>query len=258
MRFSASCAGMALLLFLSPAYATKVSAKFTLSKEYRDAMEAAESSQASNGKDCYWKLPNSILPTAPPKAEFGDDIVAVLMKDDAPDPKPDEVVSYNVHAGRLEKNVIVTRPGSSVKLLNVSPFNQELYSPDLSSFKPEAQSTNSFRLIDFPSEGVFEVRSKRFPHFKGYVVVTKGATVDLKDDGTMTEDLEPGKYTLKVFHDGKWVHKQSFAVEGGRMEPLTVTIKPGAEETPAAKADPAPKKEDKKPAEKPKSDKSGN
>ena len=258
MRFSASCAGMALLLFLSPAYATKVSAKLTLSKEYRDAMEAAESAQASGAKDCYWKLPNAILPTAPPSAEYGDDIVAVLFKDDAPASTPDEVVTYKVHAGRLEKNVIVTRPGSSVKLLNVSPFNQELYSPDLSSFKPEAQSTNSFRLIDFPTEGVFEIRSKRFPHFKAYVVVTRGATVNLKGDGTMTEDLEQGKYTLKVFHDGKWVHKQSFAVEGSRMEPLTVTLKPGAEEAPPAKADPPPKKEDMKPAATPKSDKSGN
>ena len=258
MRFSASCAGMALFLFLLPAHATKVSAKFTLSKEYQDAMEAADSSQASSGKDCYWKLPNSILPTAPPAAAFGDDIVAVLLREDAPPSKPDEVVTYKVHAGRMEKNAILTRPGSSLKFLNVSPFNQEIYSPDLSSFKPEAQSTSSFRLIEFPSEGVFEIRSKRFPHFSAYVVVTQGTTVDLKADGSMTEDLDPGKYTLKVFHNGKWVHKQSFAVEGGRMDPLAVTLKPGTEEAPAAKPEPASKKEDAKPAATPKSDKNGN
>lgn len=247
MRISASCAGVAIILFLSPAQATKVTAKITVSKEYIDALDAAESSRSAGNKDCYWKLPNSIIPVALPSVEFGDDAAVVLFKDDGEPVKPNEVETVKVHAGQLETNVVVTKPGSTLKFLNVSPYNQELFSPELSAMKPEIQSTNSFRAIEFPAEGVFQIRSKMYPHFSAYVVVTQGTKISLKPDDTLSEELEPGKYTLKVFHNGKWVHKQSFAVEGGRMDPVTVKLMPGGEEA-ASAAPAAPKPEDKQAA----------
>ena len=267
MRISASCAGAAIvLLSAAPSFATKVTAKINISKEYTAAMDKAESSQAQGNKDCYWKLPNSILPVKPPSVDFGFDAVAVLFKD-GESSKPNEVETVKVHAGQLERKVIVTKPGSTIKFLNVSPFNQELYSPDLSTLKPEIQSTNSLRAIEFPAEGIFEIKSKLYPHFSAYVVVTPGTPVNLKSDRTMTEDLEPGKYTLKVFHNGAWVHKQSFSVEGGRMDPFAVTLTPSGAEAAQeaapsnadAKATTAGDKSDSKvQAETPKPEKNGN
>lgn len=268
MRISASCACAAIVFLLSPAHATKVTAKITVSKEYIDALDAAESSRSAGNKDCYWKLPNSIIPVASPSVEFGNDAAAVLFKDDGEAAKPNEIETVKVHAGQLEKKVVVTKPGSTIKFLNVSPFNQELYSPELSAMKPEIQSTNSFRAIEFPVEGVFQIRSKRYPHFLAYVVVTQGTEIALKPDDTYTDELEPGKYTLKIFHDGKWVHKQSFAVEGGRMDPLSVKLMPGQGETGGAEkptsddgkdaAAAAETKESKAEAATPKPEKNGN
>ncbi len=231
MRILASCVGALFFLSLSSAHAAKVSAKITVSKEYIEALEAKEAaSDGAGSKECYWKLPNAIIPVEPPRVRFGSDIAAVLFKDGAPPAGPDELTTVRVQAGEMEKNVVVARPKSSVRFLNVSPYNQELYCSQIPVFKPEIQSGDQVRIIEFPTEGVFEIHSKQFTSFLAYVVVTEGKTVDVKPDGTINEELEPGQYTLKIFHKGKWIHKQSFTVEGGRMDPLTVTLKPGNEE----------------------------
>jgi hypothetical protein len=235
MRILASCVFFSLVLSPAFAHAAKMSAKIAVSKEYIEALEAKETAgDGAGSKDCYWKLPNSIISVEPPSVNFASDLAAVLFKDGEPPSKPDELATVKVHAGELEKNVVVTKPGNSIRFLNVSPYSQELYCSDIPVFKPEIQSGEQVRIIEFPSEGVFEIHSKQYPHFLAYIVVTGGKAVEIKPDGSIAEELEPGQYTLKVFHNGKWIHKQSFTVEGGRMDPLTITLTPGHEEAVAS------------------------
>ncbi len=237
MKILVSCVVTTTFLLAHSAHATKFNAKVTASKEYLEALEEAESSRFSNNKDYYWKLPNSIIPVETASINFTTEAAAVIFKDDAEPSKPDEITNINVHAGKMEKTVIVARPGSTIKFTNISPFNQELYSPDLSSFKPEVQSTKAFRSIDFPSEGIFTIRSKTFPSFLAYVVITQGKTLDIKSDGTITEELDLGKYTLKIFHNGRWIHKESFTIDTGKIEPLNVTLSPSKDSTDNDRAD---------------------
>jgi hypothetical protein len=61
------------------------------------------------------------------------------------------------------------------------------------------------------------------------VVVTGGNDIELKADGTFQEELEPGKYTVKVFHGGKWVHKESIDTEGNRNMTVQIKVEPGKE-----------------------------
>jgi plastocyanin len=224
MRFTVTVASILSLLWATPAHATKMSGKVSISKAFIEALEKAEEQDSKGAKDYYWKLPNGIIPVSPPHVDLSSDIAVVLFKDDAKESTPDNKISVTVETGKLERNVIVTRPGSTIKFTNESPFVHELYAPDLPSFKPEAQSKGAFRPIEFKNEGIFEVRCKRMPNFLGYVVVTTGKDLELKKDGTFSSEIEPGKYTLKVFHNGAWIHKQSFTAEDRKMDPLSVKL----------------------------------
>ena len=63
------------------------------------------------------------------------------------------------------------------------------------------------------------------PNFLSYVVVTPGADLAVKSDGSISRELDKGDYVIKIFHGGKWVYKHSFSVDGGRMDPLQVKLK---------------------------------
>ena len=249
MRFMVNVAGLAALLLTTPAHATKMSGKVSVKQALINALEQAEQKRSKGAKDCYWNLPNGIIPVRPPGVDLSSDIAVVLYKDDASDSKPDEVRTVAVQTGQLAKTVVVTRPGSTIKFTNESPYVHELYSPEHPDFKPEAQSKGAFRPIEFKSEGVYTVRCKRFPHFLGYVVVTKGRDLAVKSDGTFAEEIEPGSYSLKVFHQGSWIHKQSFTAEGNRMDPLSVPLSAksggGDSEEEETENKEAPKKSDK-------------
>ena len=98
----------------------------------------------------------------------------------------------------------------------------------MKSFPPERQSRNAFRPIDFPKEGVFEIHCKLFSHFKGWIVVTKSTdvlTVDTKGAFTL-EEMEPGKYTIKVSHRGAWIHEKSFEITKEREIQVEINLTP--------------------------------
>ena len=225
MRIMVNVAGLIALLMAVPAHATKISGKVSLNKEFVAALEKAEEAQSKGSKDFYWKLPNGLIPVRPPDVDLSSDIGVVLFRDDSAESQPDEVRKVEVETGQLRNTVIVTRPGSTLKFTNESPYVHELYSPEHPNFKPEAQSKGAFRPIEFKTEGIFEIRCKRMPHFLGYVVVTEGRTLPIGSDGNFSEEIEPGKYTIKVFYGGRWVHKKSFTAEGKRLESLNVTLK---------------------------------
>lgn len=224
MRFYAMIFGALLMLQLSPTHAAKLTGKIVVSKEFREALGKGESEEGGGVQGYYWQLPNGILPVLPPAVDPEKDIAVVLLRKGDDKSQPDEVGKYKVHTGGMERKAIVTRPGSTLEFINESPFTHELYSPQLASFKPEAQSTKSPRRIEFPEAGIFEVRCKLMPNFLSYVVVTPGVDLAVKDDGTIARELDKGDYVLKVFHGGKWVYKHSFSVDGGRLEPLQVKL----------------------------------
>ncbi|MDJ0763759.1 MAG: hypothetical protein QNJ97_12325 [Myxococcota bacterium] len=210
--------------------AEKVTGKIVSSEELKASLAAAEKRRADTKRAYYWNEPNGIVPVRPPSIDPSRDLAVVLFRDGASDPKPDPLSTVKVHAGALERRVVVTRPGSTIRFRNVDPFDHALFSPTLPVFKAEQQSNGAFRPIEFQNEGVYEVHCRLMPHFKAYVVVTKAsAIVPVKPDGTFAlADVEAGNYTLKVFHEGKWLHTQSFALGNGnpREAKLEIELKP--------------------------------
>jgi hypothetical protein len=214
-RFAVISVLVSAMSIAGPALATKVSGKIVVTKEFREALSDASKSEESSRLEGYWNEPNGIIPVLPPRVDPSRDLGVVIFKEGAKPPGPNQLSTVKVRAGGMERSVIVTRPKSTIRLRSVDPFDHELYSPEIDSFRPERQAKNAFRPIEFPKEGIYHLRCKLMPHFNAYVVVTNATLVvevDRKGDFTL-EDVEPGKYTIKVFHGGKWVHEQKFEVE---------------------------------------------
>jgi len=212
--FAATCLGG------TAAHATKVNGKIVVTQKLRESLADAESRDPRTSG--YWNEPNGLRQVDPPMVDPSKDLGVIIMKEGATAPAADEVTTVEVKAGSLARNVVVVRPGSRIKFLNVDPFDHSLYSPGMDGFGPEQQSRKAFRPIDFKAEGIHEIRCKLLTHFKGWVVVTPATMVlEVKESGEFTlEEMEPGKYTVKVFLAGRWFHEQSFEVTGKEKEQL--------------------------------------
>lgn len=240
MRLILFVALATVITLTSPAWGAKLQGKVVVSKGLVESLAEQEREEADAQRAYYWNEPNGMIPVRPPAVRPNSDLAMVLVKEGAAAPTPDELTTVKVRAASLERNVVVTRPGSTIRFRNVGPFDHELYSPGMPGFKPERQSRDAFRPIEFAKEGIFEVRCQLQPHFRGYVVVTNATTVvPMRKDGTFSiDELEPGKYTIKVFHRGSWIHEQKFEVAEDKRE-VQVEVKlasPGAASSPPAGA----------------------
>ena len=229
LRFVALVAVLAFCLSGNPTLATRVQGKIVVTKELRESLSEAEEKNRTAVNTGYWNEPNGVIQVVPPFVNPSRDLGVVLIKDGAADRGPNDVVTVKVLAGSLEKNLVVIEPGTRIKFVSVDPYDHELYSPGMKNFLPERQSRNAFRPIDFPVEGVFDVHCKLFSHFKAWIVVTRSTdvlTVDAKGAFTL-EDMEPGKYTIKVSHRGAWIHEQSFEITKEREIQVEIKLTPG-------------------------------
>jgi hypothetical protein len=219
-----SCAVVAALAVSAiglSAAATDLTGKVVVGDEFLEALAEAEKAEAKSRESCYWNEPNGLIPVRPPLVDPSADLGVALYREGAPASEPDELFTVKVRAGSLERSLVLTRPGSTIRFDNVSPFDHELYVPGFDGFEPQRQARGNFRPIAFGEEKSYEVRCKLMSHFRGWVVATPATViVDLKKNGAFgVEDLEPGNYKLKVFHGGRCVHEQDVEVaDAKRME----------------------------------------
>lgn len=235
VRLSAALIVLIVSLGSSPALATRVTGKVVVTTEFREALDRAARARDEGKPVSYWNEPNGLLPVEPPRVDPSADLGVVLMKAGAPPPGPDDVSTVDVRAARLEQSVVVVRPGSTLRFSNVDPFDHELYSPTIEGFEPEQQAKGAFRPIEIKAEGAHEVRCRLIPGFRGWVVAAPATLVlELNRAGEFRiEDLEPGEYTVKVFHGGLWVHEESFTVEDRRDQAVEFRLS-GDKVAPAA------------------------
>lgn len=224
----------------SLASATKLNGKIVVTKELREALADKESKARDPKLSGYWNEPNGVHQVAPPKVDPSSDLGIVIYREGAKAPEADKVKSVKVHTGSLEKNVVVIRPGTRIKFVSVDPYDHSLYSPELEAFGPEKQSRKAFRPIDFKDKGIYSVRCELLTNFEGWIVVSPATyVVEASSNGSFTmEDMEPGKYKIKVFLEGEWIHEQEFEIpEKGKeakvevkLEPTTASKKPAGKD----------------------------
>jgi hypothetical protein len=230
MRFaralSIMLAGPALCFAAAPAQAAKVTGRVVVTMEYREALAKADEGAAESGRDYYWNEPNGIIPVEPPRVDPSADLGVAIFQEGAESPKASAPVPVDINSAGCSQNAIVVLPGATIQFKSSEPFDHELYAEKIPSFKPGRQSTDSVRPLDPPGEGIYEVRCRLMPHFQAWVVVAKALQiVKLAPDGSFSvENLAPGKYTIKVFHDGAWVQEQKFEVADVREMQIEVKL----------------------------------
>ena len=225
LRFAALVVFSLFFLGVFDAHATKLNGKITITTKFKESLAEKKDARREPIKG-YWTEPNGFKQVLPPRVDPSRDLGVIINREGADSPKADDVATVKVRAGSLEKNVVIIRPGSQLKFRSVDPYDHELYSSTHPDFKPEKQSRNSFRPVDFKNEGIFEVRCKLMPHFSGWVVVVPATYVpEVNSNGEFRlDDLEPGKYEVKIFNEGKWVKSQSFEIPQRREFQLEIKL----------------------------------
>jgi hypothetical protein len=209
------------------ALATKLTGTLAVTDKFVEKVDALKKKRAKKITRGYWNEPNPLKQIAPPKVDLSSDFGVVLFKEGADKPKADPVKTVKVYTGSLEKNVTVIRPTSRIKFLMTDPYDHELYSPGKHDFKPQKQAQNSFRPVDFYSAGIFEVKCKLIPHLHGWIVVVPATYVlEVKKNGNFElNDLDSGKYKIKVFFDGNWIYEKKFNIEREREVKIDIKLK---------------------------------
>ncbi len=246
MRALAIAAFVLITLAEYRAEGAKLAGKVVLTREFRSALARTEAKRSETDKACYWNEPNGMISVRAPRVNLTNDIAVVIEATDGAGVQPDELSTVKVLTGTMEPKVVAVRPRSTIRFQSVDPFDHELYSPKKEDFRPERQSTGAFRPIEFAKPGIYPVRCKLMPNFEGYVVVSPAAhVVEVRADGTfMINDLPVGKYVIKVFYGGSWIHQQRFGIEDPKRGVLLeLRLKP--KKAQQKKKKPTPKGDDK-------------
>jgi hypothetical protein len=139
--------------------------------------------------------------------------------------------------------VVAVRPGTRVAFVN-RDWMLHLLEPSAGKFMA-SQSINPGETVKhtFSSEGVFRLHCSEVPHMKLTVWVTSaaGQLALIGTNGTFSfSNIPQGTYTLKVWHEGAWVHSQPITVRKKNnvldvtLRKLNTSAKPAAPKTESA------------------------
>jgi len=213
---SAVLALVLLLPRLAQAAPTQVRGSITLPASSRAPAERFQS---------FWaRIENGLLPIAPPLVSPMSEVVVVLEGPTTSAAWSGNITMELAGADFLPR-VVPVLVGTTVEFKNGDKTPYTIYSPDNGAFfgKEETPGGKS-RKIKFLAPGVFPVRTDEYPHMEGAVLVLKSNLYARPDErGSFKIDNVPeGKYTLRVFFRGTFVHEQPLDVPARKEVDVTV------------------------------------
>lgn len=168
--------------------------------------------------------------------------VALISKEAQKPPKP---ILIRVGGGRTTPGTIVVPPGTRFTFQNTDPFTHQLFAVDMPTFTPANTIRGATRDWTVPSAGSFEIRDKRAPSLRMWIVaeanVAAIAYPNLKGE-FLLEAKEPGDYEIQAFFAGKKVGPATPVTVG----PRDMTISSAIKVAPDPKKESADKDKDKK------------
>lgn len=169
------------------------------------------------GAPVFWELPNPLLPIAPPVLDPRRRMLVVLEgpAQAAPTKRPSVVRLVDAH---FDPPVVAVNPGSKVTLENNDAVMHLVESPAGSAAPIKGRSLapgDAFSHV-FPDEGTYQLRCSEVPHMRATILVTRQPLVALtKNDGSFAfSDIPADKYLLRVWYEGRWIHRMSVQVRG--------------------------------------------
>ncbi|MBN1655412.1 MAG: hypothetical protein JXA30_16725 [Deltaproteobacteria bacterium] len=188
---------------------------------------------ASARRSYYWELENGVKEVARSRIDAPRELAVVLLGDNASENgKRFEVEFYG---GSLLPSTIVVRKGSTLRINNKDEIAHEVYAKGLKAFGPETISPRAIRSIELKEAGSWQLYDRLVTHVRGqlHVLANLVAIAKVNPDGEYSfSDVEPGNYTLRVYHGAKLLvekpvevvkrdnRKKEIAI---KLDPITLT-----------------------------------
>lgn len=201
---------MAALAMPGPAGATELSGKVALDKLTEDAPAAPVPAFR-------WELENGFKEVQ--KDRLPSRQLAVVLTGKAAAAAPTKR-SVPISGGELLPSTVVMQVGGTLHIQNRDEIAHELFAEGHPSFSAEATAPRSERAIHLTETGTWPIRDHLVPHARGHLHVLSDlvATGQLDDNGQFTfADIQPGTYTLRIFHGPSEVVSQAVEVSGKTM-----------------------------------------
>jgi len=158
------------------------------------------------------------LPAAKYKAPNG--IAVVLESDVFKNDKfdiPPEPVKLTASAAGFDQAVVVIQTGASLEIDNKNDFPLSLRNSDVSLTVVPAKQLIKTTLTQ---PGVFEFHDQERPEISTTLIVGNSPYLLLLDETGefLFEDLEAGKYQVKLFYEGQWLARTEVNLQAKERE----------------------------------------
>ena len=209
--------------FAGNAFATDVRGQLILGA-YRPEEEKQTGKARFN-----FELENGFKEVLSDRVEAARELAVVLTGEGEPSLGERQEVLFS--GGGLMPATVVIRQGSTIYLRNEDEVAHELLAQGLDGFSAEATSPKAARSINLKSAGNWPLRDTLVTHLRGHlhVVADLIAVAKVAPNGKYVfEGINPGSYTLRVFHGPNEIASQQVEV-GARalsVDPITLTAAP--------------------------------
>lgn len=165
-------------------------------------------------RPAYWREWNGFIPPTESKLDPARDVTVVLIGKKG----NSDAVTLEYRGGDLLPRTVVVQAGAGIRLRNTDDTSHELYAEGLDSFEPDTTRAGTGRQITVPDAGHWPLRDRLAAHVQGHLhVLEKVSAVAIpQEDGSFTfEDVDAGKYLLKVFYGPDEVASKPIEIPSG-------------------------------------------
>ena len=169
-----------------------------------------------------WELQNGfkeVLPNLIPTRELS--VVLTGTPEQVAHTGQADKVQVPLYGGELLPSTVVLRQGATLEIENRDEVAHALTAPGLTGLDGEVLGPNARRALHLQTNGQWTVHDTLVPHARGHIHVRSDlvATAELATDGRFRFDnVEPGTYTLRVFHGADELATQPLQVTGRVVE----------------------------------------
>lgn len=182
--------------------------------------QPARETEVERRRNRYWEEWNGFLDPRTRGFDAARDLAVVLTGEGEMVEHEDRFAIAN---GALWPTTLVERAGGRVQIVNTDSVTHRLYAEGLEGFGDTPLSPGRVRPVNVPTAGDWSIRDRLYDHVRGHLHVIPDliarATVQSNGDYHFA-NVNPGTYTLKIFHGSEMIHSQ----EGIVVEEREVTI----------------------------------
>jgi hypothetical protein len=167
----------------------------------------------SSHRKYYWELENGVKEVARNRLDAPRELAVVLLNDK--ESNDDRRVELNFSGGSLLPSTVVVKKGTTLRINNKDEIAHELYAQGSKAFIPESTSPKAIRSIELNEVGSWPLLDRLVTHLHGHLHVLANlvAIAKIGADGDFAfTDIEPGAYTLRVYHGANVLVEQSIDV----------------------------------------------